>query len=63
MAKGHCSDSTTRILKGIPGFEDIPQTYFPKRVMAYFDTKPGVVRDVVYDDSPASNKTILAPAL
>lgn len=58
-----CSNATTDVLRGIPGFQDVPRSFSPKRAMAYFDTKPGVKRSVVYDDSPANNGFIKVPPL
>ncbi len=63
VAKAFCSNATADVLRGIPGFEDTPRSFSPKRIMAYFDGKPGVRRSVVYDDSPANNGTIVVPPL
>jgi len=63
VAKAYCTKANTDILAGIPGFQDVPRTFFPKKLMQYFDNKPGVVRNVIYDDSPDNNGTIVAPVL
>lgn len=63
VGKAFCSNATTDVLRSIPGFEDVPRSFNPKRVMESFATKPGVKRSVVYDDSPANNGTIKVPAL
>jgi len=41
----------------------VPRSFSPKAAMRAFDAKPGVVRTVVYDDSPANNGTIAVPPL
>ncbi len=63
VGKAFCSNATTDILRSIPGFETTPRSFSPKKAMEYFDTKPGVKRSVVYDDSPANNATIVVPPL
>mgnify|MGYP001812335903 CR=1 FL=1 len=63
VPKAFCSNATTDILRSIPGFEDTPRSFSPKAAMKAFDAKPGVVRTVVYDDSPANNATIAVPPL
>jgi len=63
VPKAYCTIANTTVLSGLPGFEDAPRSFYPKRLMEYIDTKPGVVRSVFYDDSPANNGTIVAPVL
>ena len=63
VSKAYCTKANTDILKGLPGFEGVPGTFFPVKLMNYIDTLPGVKRSVVYDDSPANNATIVAPNL
>jgi len=55
VAKAQCADSITDILAGLPGFEDAPQTMFPKKVMTWFDELPNVTTISHSDDSPAQN--------
>ncbi len=59
VPKAYCAKSTTEILQSLPGFENVPDTFRPKVIMAAFDAIPGVERVVVYDDSPDDNKEIL----
>ncbi|MEP4196668.1 MAG: hypothetical protein ABJL99_13645 [Aliishimia sp.] len=40
-----CTNSTTTILKQVPGFEDIGVTFFPKRLMKQIAERPGVTTD------------------
>lgn len=63
VPKAMCAQATTGILAGLPGFESVPRTMFPLAVMRAFDQLPGVKRDVFYDDSPANNDFIEAPAV
>jgi hypothetical protein len=63
VGKAFCSNATTDILRTIPGFEGVPRSFSPLRAMAFFDALPGVRRSVVYDDSPASNASIVVPPL
>jgi len=41
-APAFCTQNITEILSGVPGFEDIPRTFFPTRVMEWMETRPGV---------------------
>lgn len=63
VPKAQCAASTSNILAELPGFEDVPQTMFPKKLMQYFDTRPDVARDVIYDDSPDNKGKVVAPDL
>ncbi len=40
--KAHCSRSTTEILQNVPGFQDIPISWFPRRTAKAFANRPGV---------------------
>lgn len=50
VSQAACTNSTTSLLQQIPGFEDIKVTYFPKKLMQQFETRPGVVTDRYYED-------------
>lgn len=64
VAKAQCADSITDILAGLPGFEDAPQTMFPKKVMTWFADLPGATYELHSDDSPAQNgNSVEAPHL
>ncbi len=45
-----CTNSTTGILRQLPGFEDINVTFFPDRLMEQIATRPGVVTDKYYEN-------------
>lgn len=63
VGKGLCTNGTTAVLRGVPGFENVPRSLNPKRAMEFLDKMPGVKRNVIYDDSPANNATIKVPPL
>mgnify|MGYP006908293284 CR=1 FL=1 len=63
VPKAYCTRANTDILAGLPGFEGVPRSFYPVKLMEYVDTLPGVKRSVTYDDSPANNATIVAPRL
>ena len=45
-----CANSTSSILKQIPGFEQIEVTYYPVKLQEQFAALPGVETDVYYED-------------
>jgi hypothetical protein len=57
--KAFCGVSVSHVLKGLPGFESIPQTFFPNRIMRAFEALPGVTRKVHVDGDPDNNSGIL----
>jgi len=64
VAKTLCAQSTSQILRQVPGFESVPQTMSPKAIMQAFAAMPGVQTRVVRDDSPSDNSGLLqAPVL
>lgn len=59
VAKAHCGQSVSAILRTLPGFETIPQSYFPKKVMEAFGELPGVQSQTYRDNDPDKNGEIL----
>ena len=57
--KAFCGVSVSHILKGLPGFESIPQTFFPNKVMRAFGALPGVTMRVYHDGDPDNNHGVL----
>lgn len=60
VPKAMCANSTSAILRQLPGFESIPQSYFPKKVSEAFGALPGATFEVVYDDDDDDNSALLA---
>lgn len=57
--KAFCSNSVSDILHGLPGFESIPHTFFPKRIMDAFGELPGVTTKLHEDGDPDDHSGIL----
>lgn len=55
-----CGRNVSRILHGLPGFESIGQTYFPKQIMRQFGALPGAVTTKHTDQDADNNKALLA---
>lgn len=59
VSKAFCGDSVSDILRQTPGFESIPRTFFPKRIMRAFADIPGVTSQTYTDGDPDDNKAKL----
>ncbi len=59
VPKGHCAQSVSTILRQIPGFESIPRTFFPRKLMQAFGQLPGVTSQTYSDTDPNENGYIL----
>ena len=46
VPKAECAISVAKILRGLPGFESVPSTYFPKALSKGFARLPGVTEQV-----------------
>ena len=53
MPKANCTIALSRVLEGVPGFESLPMTWFPKRMMEGFAELPGVSTRTITDDDAA----------
>lgn len=58
VPKALCTTSIGRILRGVPGFESMPKSPFPKGTMRAFEQIPGVTTHTYYDDSPDDRSDI-----
>lgn len=58
--KSFCSNYTSKALRTVPGFEDMPVSFFPKTTMKAFAKLPGVKTRRIYDDDADDNKAKLA---
>ena len=59
VPKAQCATSITAILRDVPGFESIPRTPFPNRLMDAFAKLPGVTGRVIYDEDADKNHGVL----
>ena len=59
VPKAMCTQATSSILRGVPGFESLPQTFYPKKLSAAFAKMPGVTTRVITDDDDDNNHGIL----
>lgn len=57
--KAFCGNSVSDILQGVPGFESIPRTFFPNRIMKAFGELPGVQTKKHEDGDPDNNSGVL----
>ena len=59
VPKSQCAAATSSILRGVPGFESLPSTWFPKRLMLAFGKLPGVTARKISDDDADKNHGVL----
>ena len=59
VGKAMCTNATSSILRGVPGFESLPQTFFPKKLSKEFGKLPGVTTRVITDDDDDNNHGVL----
>ncbi|NJM83937.1 MAG: hypothetical protein HC844_17130 [Tabrizicola sp.] len=59
VPKAHCTTSIASILRGVPGFERLPATWFPKKFSEAFGKLPGVKTRVITDDDADNNHGVL----
>jgi len=59
VPKAYCTQSVTTVLKGLPGFEEIKTSFYPKKAMQQFSQIPGVKEHTVYDDDEDDNSGLL----
>jgi hypothetical protein len=59
VPKANCTISISRVLDGVPGFESLPMTWFPKRMMEGFAELPGVTTRKITDNDADKNYGVL----
>jgi hypothetical protein len=59
VPKAQCTTAVSSILRGVPGFEGLPSTPFPKRMMLAFGQLPGVSTRKISDDDADKNHGVL----
>lgn len=57
--KAHCADAISNILRGVPGFESIPSTWFPNALSKGFGEIPGATRKLITDTDADTNHGVL----
>ncbi|WP_299691401.1 hypothetical protein [uncultured Tateyamaria sp.] len=50
VAGAFCTNATTGLLRQVPGFGDIKQTFFPTNLMEQMSGRPGVIEERYYED-------------
>ena len=59
VPKAQCANSISAILRGVPGFESLPQTYYPNKLSVAFGALPGVTSRKITDDDADDNHGVL----
>lgn len=59
VPKAGCANSIASILRGVPGFEGIGQTFFPKVLSKSFGRLPGVTERTITDEDDDDNHGVL----
>ncbi|MEX5727872.1 hypothetical protein Ga0609869_001225 [Rhodovulum iodosum] len=60
VPKAMCGRATSTVLAELPGFETVPSSMYPKRIMAGFAKLPGVTTETIFDDDSDNNTAVLA---
>jgi hypothetical protein len=59
VPKAQCTLANSSILRGVPGFETLPGTWFPKKLMEAFGKLPGVKTRLITDTDTNNNHGVL----
>lgn len=59
VPKAQCANSISSILRGVPGFESMPATFFPNKLHDAFAKLPGVTEREIRDEDADSNHGVL----
>ncbi len=49
VASAFCANAVTHVLRGVPGFESIPASFFPKKAMKAFARLPNVTTEKIFE--------------
>jgi len=60
VGAARCSNSTSQIIAGLPGFESIKQTWYPRKLASEFGEIPGVTSQELYEYDSDDNSKLLA---
>jgi hypothetical protein len=59
VPKAMCTNATSTVLRGVPGFESLPATWYPKKLSTAFGAIAGVSTRLITDDDDDSNHGVL----
>jgi hypothetical protein len=59
VPQAQCSNSTSQLLEGVPGFEPVSNTWFPLKLSSQFAELPGVITEVIRDEDANDNHGVL----
>jgi len=59
VPKAMCTAATSAVLRGVPGFESLRSTLYPKKLSDAFGMIPGVTTQRITDDDDDSNHGVL----
>lgn len=59
VPKAQCANSISSILRGVPGFESMPATWFPNKLASAFGEVSGVRSRIITDDDADNNHGVL----
>lgn len=59
VPKGQCTKSMSAVLRGVPGFESLPATWYPRVLSDAFGALPGVTARTITDDDADDNHGVL----
>jgi len=59
VPKAMCTQATSSVLRGVPGFQSMPSTWYPKKLADAFGELPGVTTRKITDDDDDSNHGVL----
>ncbi|NCM97035.1 MAG: hypothetical protein AUK60_05260 [Rhodobacteraceae bacterium CG2_30_10_405] len=59
VPKALCASSISDILRGVPGFEAVPNTFAPKKLVAAFEIMPGMSSRLITDTDADNNHGVL----
>ncbi|ARO13741.1 lipoprotein [Ketogulonicigenium robustum] len=58
VSKSMCTNSISRLLKQLPGFEGIRTSFFPEALERRFGALPGIETEMIYEDDPDDNRSL-----
>ena len=59
VPKAQCTVAITRVLKQVPGFEDVGVTYFPNSVSRQFEEITGVAPTIITDEDADKDHNVI----